>query len=79
MVDTPQTTAGADPKEARVLNQHLDPAYAYTAEFDPETPGIEDGLISPSSSVRQAESSLQLQGVGATPLTSMPKLTEFKG
>ncbi|KAI8935192.1 hypothetical protein NX059_007783 [Plenodomus lindquistii] len=62
MADTPQTTAGADPKEARVLNQHLDPAYAYTAEFDPETPGAEDGINSSSNSIRQAESSLQLQG-----------------
>ncbi|KAF2844878.1 amino acid transporter-like protein [Plenodomus tracheiphilus IPT5] len=62
MADTPQTTAGADPKEARVLNQHLDPAYAYTADFDPETARVEDGLGSSSNSVRQAESSLQLQG-----------------
>lgn len=63
MADTPQTTAGADPKEAHVLNQHLDPGYAYTAEFDAETPGHENGPSSSSNSLRQApESSLQLQG-----------------
>ena len=63
MPDTPQTTAGADRKETRVLRQHLDPAYAYSAEFEPETQGTQDGIRSSSSSFRQADSSLQLQGV----------------
>jgi len=62
MPDTPQTTAGADRKETRVLRQHLDPAYAYSAEFEPETQGTQDGIRSSSSSFRQADSSLQLQG-----------------
>jgi len=63
MTDTPQTTAGADPKEARVLEQHLDPAYAFSAEFDPQTPYSDDAPGSSSNSVRPApESSLQLQG-----------------
>lgn len=60
MADTPQTTAGADPREARVLNQHLDPGYAFTADF--ETPTQEEVPGSSANSVRQAESSLQLQG-----------------
>lgn len=63
MTDTPQTTAGADPKEARVLEQHLDPGYAFSAEFDPQTPYTDDAPGSSSNSVRPAlESSLQLQG-----------------
>ncbi|KAF1911219.1 transmembrane amino acid transporter protein-domain-containing protein [Ampelomyces quisqualis] len=63
MTDTPQTTAGADPKEARVLQQHLDPGYTFSAEFDPETPYADDAPGSSSSSVRPGiESSLQLQG-----------------
>jgi proton-coupled amino acid transporter len=63
MTDTPTTTAGADPKEARVLEQHLDPGYDFS-EFDPATPAQEDGPGSSSNSVnRQApESSLRLQG-----------------
>lgn len=63
MTDTPQTTAGADPKEARVLEQHLDPGYTFSAEFDPQTPYTDDTPGSSSNSVRPAiESSLQLQG-----------------
>jgi proton-coupled amino acid transporter len=63
MTDTPQTTAGADPKEARVLQQHLDPGYAYSAEFDSQTTAAEDTPGSSSNSVSAApESSLQLQG-----------------
>ncbi|KAH8730853.1 transmembrane amino acid transporter protein-domain-containing protein [Phaeosphaeriaceae sp. PMI808] len=63
MTDTPQTTAGADPKEARVLEQHLDPGYAFSAEFDQLTPNTEGTPGSPSNSLRpQLESSLQLQG-----------------
>ncbi|KAF1834341.1 hypothetical protein BDW02DRAFT_569122 [Decorospora gaudefroyi] len=64
MSDTPQTTAGANPKEARVLEQHLDPSYEFAAEFDPSTPGLQEGPGSPSNSInRQApESSLRLQG-----------------
>jgi proton-coupled amino acid transporter len=63
MTDTPQTTAGANPKEARVLEQHLDPGYAFSAEFDAQTPNTDDVPGSSSNSVRQApESSLQLQG-----------------
>ncbi|KAH3975873.1 hypothetical protein HBH98_042440 [Parastagonospora nodorum] len=63
MTDTPQTTAGADPKEARVLEQHLDPGYAFAAEFDPQTPFTDDAPGSSSNSVRPGvESSLQLQG-----------------
>lgn len=49
MTDTPQTTAGADPKEARVLEQHLDPSYDFS-EFDPATPAQEDGADSASNS-----------------------------
>lgn len=61
MADTPQTMASHDPKEARVLRQHLDPAYQFTADFDIETPAAEDGES--SSSAHQApESSLLLQG-----------------
>jgi proton-coupled amino acid transporter len=63
MTDTPQTTAGADPKEARVLQQHLDPGYTFSAEFDPQTPFSDDAPGSSSNSVRPViESSLQLQG-----------------
>ncbi|KAH7383243.1 transmembrane amino acid transporter protein-domain-containing protein [Pyrenochaeta sp. MPI-SDFR-AT-0127] len=63
MTDTPQTTAGADPKEARVLEQHLDPGYEFSAEFDPATPAQEFEPGSSSNSLRQApESSLRLQG-----------------
>jgi proton-coupled amino acid transporter len=63
MTDTPQTTAGADPKEARVLEQHLDPGYTFSAEFDPQTPYTDDAPGSSSNSVRPGiESSLQLQG-----------------
>jgi proton-coupled amino acid transporter len=63
MTDTPQTTAGADPKEARVLEQHLDPGYTFSAEFDPSTAVTDDAPGSSSNSVRPAiESSLQLQG-----------------
>jgi proton-coupled amino acid transporter len=63
MSDTPQTTAGADPKEARVLEQHLDPGYTFSGEFDPQTPYSDDAPGSSSNSVRPAiESSLQLQG-----------------
>jgi proton-coupled amino acid transporter len=63
MTDTPNTTAGADPKEARVLEQHLDPAYTFSAEFDPQTPYTDDAPGSSSNSVRpEIESSLQLQG-----------------
>lgn len=63
MTDTPQTTAGADPKEARVLEQHLDPGYEYSAEFDPATPAPEEVSAGPSASPRLApESSLRLQG-----------------
>ncbi|KAE8872152.1 hypothetical protein PTNB73_03611 [Pyrenophora teres f. teres] len=63
MADTPQTTAGANPKEARVLEQHLDPSYGYS-EFDPATPSQEDGAESSANSTdRQVpESSLRLQG-----------------
>lgn len=60
MTDTPQTTAGEDPKGAKVLQQHLDPGYEYT--FDPATPGAE-GANSSSNSFRDGpESSLRLQG-----------------
>lgn len=60
MTDTPQTTAGEDPKGAKVLQQHLDPGYEYT--FDPATPRA-DGANSSSNSFRDApESSLRLQG-----------------
>jgi proton-coupled amino acid transporter len=63
MTDTPQTTAGANPKEARVLEQHLDPGYAFSADFEAQTPYTDDVPGSSSNSVRQApESSLQLQG-----------------
>ncbi|KAH7396590.1 transmembrane amino acid transporter protein-domain-containing protein [Phaeosphaeria sp. MPI-PUGE-AT-0046c] len=63
MTDTPQTTAGADPKEARVLEQHLDPGYTFSAEFDPQTPYTDEAPGSSSNSIRPAiESSLQLQG-----------------
>ncbi|KAH7068712.1 transmembrane amino acid transporter protein-domain-containing protein [Paraphoma chrysanthemicola] len=63
MTDTPQTTAGANPKETRVLEQHLDPGFAFSAEFDPETPYSDDAPRSSSNSQRAApESSLQLQG-----------------
>lgn len=63
MTDTPQTTAGADPKEARVLEQHLDPGYTFSAEFDPQAPHTDEAPGSSSNSVRPAiESSLQLQG-----------------
>ncbi|CAO2655927.1 Nn.00g047300.m01.CDS01 [Neocucurbitaria sp. VM-36] len=62
MTDTPQTTAGANPKETRVLEQHLDPGYDFAADFDPATPAQEDGPGSSSNSFRQAESSLRLQG-----------------
>jgi proton-coupled amino acid transporter len=63
MTDTPQTTAGANHKEARVLKQHLDPAYAFSADFEAQTPYSDDAPGSSSNSVRQApESSLQLQG-----------------
>lgn len=63
MTDTPQSTAGADPKEARVLEQHLDPGYTFSAEFDPQTPYTDDAPDSSSNSVRpDIESSLQLQG-----------------
>ncbi|KAL5115876.1 hypothetical protein ACEQ8H_006192 [Pleosporales sp. CAS-2024a] len=63
MTDTPQTTAGADPKEARVLEQHLDPGYTFSAEFDPQTRHTDGAPGSASSSVRPViESSLQLQG-----------------
>lgn len=63
MTDTPQTTAGADPKEARVLEQHLDPGYEYSADFDPVTPAQENNPSNSSDSGRQApESSLRLQG-----------------
>lgn len=51
MTDTPQTTAGENPKGARVLQQHLDPDYEYT--FDPATPGAEGA---------NGSSSLRLQG-----------------
>ena len=63
MADTPQTTAGANPQEARVLEQHLDPGYGYS-EFDPATPAQEEGADSSANSTdRQApESSLRLQG-----------------
>ena len=63
MTDTPQTTAGANPQEARVLEQHLDPGYDFS-EFDPARPAQEDGPDSSSNSInRQApESSLRLQG-----------------
>ncbi|OAG20661.1 hypothetical protein CC77DRAFT_1020331 [Alternaria alternata] len=63
MTDTPQTTAGADPKEARVLEQHLDPSYDFS-EFDPATPAQEDGADSASNSGdrQMPESSLRLQG-----------------
>jgi proton-coupled amino acid transporter len=63
MSDTPQTTAGGDPKEARVLEQHLDPGYTFSAEFDPQTSHTDDAPGSSSNSIRPAiESSLQLQG-----------------
>jgi proton-coupled amino acid transporter len=63
MTDTPNTTAGANPKEARVLEQHLDPAYTFSAEFDPQTPYSDEAPGSSSNSVRpEIESSLQLQG-----------------
>jgi proton-coupled amino acid transporter len=63
MTDTPQTTAGANPKEVRVLEQHLDPGYAFSAEFDAQTPYSDDAPGSSSNSQRAApESSLQLQG-----------------
>ena len=63
MTDTPQSTAGADPKQARVLQQHLDPGYDFAADFNPATPAQEDGPGSSSNSFRQApESSLRLQG-----------------
>jgi proton-coupled amino acid transporter len=63
MTDTPQTTAGANPKEARVLEQHLDPGYGFSAEFDPQTPGADNAPGSSSNSISQApESSLHLQG-----------------
>jgi len=63
MTDTPQTTAGANPQEARVLEQHLDPSYDYS-EFDPATPTTEDGAGSSSNSIdrQMPESSLRLQG-----------------
>ncbi|RMZ73837.1 amino acid transporter [Pyrenophora seminiperda CCB06] len=63
MTDTPQTTAGANPQEARVLEQHLDPSYDYS-EFDPATPAQEEGAENSAGSTdRQApESSLRLQG-----------------
>jgi proton-coupled amino acid transporter len=51
--------------ESRVLQQHLDPSYEYSAEFDPATPSQEDGADSSANSTnRQAatESSLRLQG-----------------
>lgn len=61
MTDTPQTTAGADPKEARVLEQHLDPGYEFSAEFDPATPLLDDDESS-NSNRQPPESSLRLQG-----------------
>ncbi|KAI4916389.1 uncharacterized protein J4E92_009306 [Alternaria infectoria] len=63
MTDTPQTTAGANPKEARVLEQHLDPSFDFS-EFDPATPAAEEGADNASNSGdRQLpESSLRLQG-----------------
>jgi proton-coupled amino acid transporter len=63
MTDTPQTTAGANPKEARVLEQHLDPSYDFS-EFDPATPEQEEGADTASNpGDRQLpESSLRLQG-----------------
>jgi proton-coupled amino acid transporter len=63
MTDTPQTIAAADPKDARVLQQHLDPGYGFSADFESQTPAAEDGPGSSSNSVGAApESSLQLQG-----------------
>ncbi|KAF2130388.1 hypothetical protein P153DRAFT_365989 [Dothidotthia symphoricarpi CBS 119687] len=63
MADTPQTTASHDPKEARVLRQHLDPSYHFTADFDTATSTTDNRSGSPSSSARNApESSLLLQG-----------------
>ncbi|KAF2036731.1 hypothetical protein EK21DRAFT_51582 [Setomelanomma holmii] len=63
MTDTPQTTAGANPKEARVLEQHLDPAYAFSANFEAQTPNTDEAPGSSSNSLRPVpESSLQLQG-----------------
>ncbi|KAL6708969.1 hypothetical protein ACN47E_002096 [Coniothyrium glycines] len=63
MTDTPQTTAGADPREARVLEPHLDPGYQFSADFDLATPSQDDGPGTSAGSPRQAvESSLRLQG-----------------
>lgn len=62
MTDTPQTTAGANPREARVLEQHLDPGYDFSAEFESQTNGTEDAPGNEAASVRGAESSLLLQG-----------------
>ncbi|EMD93242.1 hypothetical protein COCC4DRAFT_70742 [Bipolaris maydis ATCC 48331] len=63
MTDTPQTTAGANPHEAKVLERHLDPSYDFS-EFDPATPAQEEGQGSSSNSTdrHMPESSLRLQG-----------------
>ncbi|KAF1944775.1 amino acid transporter [Clathrospora elynae] len=64
MTDTPQSTGGADPKEARVLEQHLDPGYDFSADFDTASPAQEDAPGSSSNSENRPvpESSLHLQG-----------------
>ncbi len=63
MTDTPQSTAGASSREARVLEQHLDPGYDFTADFDPDQT-VQDALhgSSGNSPRLMPESSLRLQG-----------------
>ena len=63
MADTPQTTAGANPQEASVLERHLEPSYDFS-EFDPAPPASDDGQGSSSNSIdrQMPESSLRLQG-----------------